>query len=183
MIYLVTQNAGKVRAANASFKPYGIELLPVNRDYPEIQADTSLEIARFTALEAARDYGQPTIREDHSLFINELGIPGPYTQYIERKIPAEKLLQILAGARDRSGHFELAAVYAEPDGSYKEFSYTVAIHIKTEVIIPDARGGWNGLLALEGESRAFTEYPESERIDTWRKNFDAIATYLHERVS
>ena len=80
MIYLVTQNEGKVRAANASFLPFGITLYPVEREFEEVQADTSLEIARFTALQAAKELNRPAIREDHSLFINHLGIPGPYTQ-------------------------------------------------------------------------------------------------------
>lgn len=181
MIYLVTQNKGKVMAANASFSPYDIELSPVGKDFPEIQADTSAEIARFTALQAAREYSAPAIREDHSLVIRHLSIPGPYTQYIEKKISAEKLLLLLKDAPDRSGYFELAAAYAEPDGFVKEFSYTVEVYIKDMEVVSDPRHGWNGLLALKGESRAFTEYSEEERVEVWKKNFDAIAEFLSRR--
>lgn len=181
MLYLVTQNKEKIRAASRSFENTGISLLPVDRDYPEIQADTSAEIARIAALEAARDYQHPAIREDHSLFIRHLGIPGPYTQYIERMMPAEKLLELLSGAPDRTGYFELSAAYAEPSGFFKDFTYKVEIHIKEHIEVPDNHGGWNGVLALAGDQRAFTEYPETERVDVWRKNFDAIAVFLTDR--
>ncbi len=88
---------------------------------------------------------------------------------------------LLQGVLDRTGYFEIAAAYAEPDGFLKEYSYRVEIHIKTEEVIGDPRGGWNGVLALAGETRAFTEYPESERSGVWSKNFEEIADFLATR--
>ena len=181
MIYLVTQNKGKLAAAERSFAPYGIQLSTVNKDYPEIQADTSIEIARAGALAAAQELGAPAIREDHSLCIRHLGVPGPYMQYVERRWPPNKLLELLKDASDRSGYFELGAVYAEPDGFTKECSYTVDIRVKDQEVVPDPRGGWDGLLALAGEERAFTEYPESERYHAWSQNFDALAAFVSAR--
>jgi len=35
-------------------------------------------------MQAAKELNNPAIREDHSLFIEALGIPGPYTNYIEK---------------------------------------------------------------------------------------------------
>ena len=46
-IYLVTRNTGKLLAAKSVFDRYSIEIQGVERDYPEIQANTSLEIAKF----------------------------------------------------------------------------------------------------------------------------------------
>jgi XTP/dITP diphosphohydrolase len=181
MIYLVTQNKGKLAAAERSFAPFGIKLSTVAKDYAEIQADTSMEIARAGALAAAKELGAQAIREDHSLCIRHLGIPGPYTQYVERHIPVAKLLELLKDAPDRTGYFELAAVYAEPDGFTKECSYTVEIHIIEHEIAPDPRGGWGGLLALKGETRAFSEYSESERLSVWSKNFETLAAFINDR--
>ncbi|MBI2021615.1 hypothetical protein HYS93_01880 [Candidatus Daviesbacteria bacterium] len=107
-----------------------------------------------------------------------MGIPGPYTAFIEKKLKAEKLLRLLKDARDRSGYFELAAVYAEPLGFTKEFVYQVPIHIKLKEIVKDPRGGWDGILCLEGEKRAFTEYPYEERENVWNKNYQKIAEFL-----
>lgn len=179
-VYLITRNPGKIKSAQNVFDKYKITLLMPEKDYVEIQANSSLEIARFTAVEASKDLGKPVIREDHSLYLNSLGFPGPYTSFIEKKLSAEKLLKILESCDDRTGYFEIATVYAEPSGLVKEFVCKVPIHIKKEEVVPDSRGGWNGLLCLAGEQRAFTEYPEEERLDAWNKNFTDIAKFLAE---
>lgn len=176
-IYLVTKNEGKVKAANSVFLPVGVELKPVERDYPEIQADTSLEIAKHTALEAAKELNTPAIREDHSLYIHALGIPGPFTAYIERKIPTEKLLELLSHYSDRTGHFEVATVYAEPDGTTFEHTFEVPMTFGTESKGENPKG-WNGLIRLGEETRAITEYPEEERLNIWNQGYQKVADYL-----
>ncbi len=178
-IYLVTRNKGKLLAANSAFDNTGIFLKPVERDYPEIQADTSAEIAKYTALEAAKNLGAPAIREDHSLVLNALDIPGPYMNYFEKHVPPEKILKILERFNDRSGYFEVATAYAEPDGEVQQFSFRVPFRISKEM-----RGklqtGWNKILVLEGETRTLAEYPETERTHIWNKNYLAIVKYLKE---
>ena len=181
VIYLLIKNTGKIRAANSVFNQYGIEVKNIEKEYPEIQADSSAEIARYAALEATREFNVSVVREDHSLFIHALGIPGPYTNYIEKHLSTEKLLTLMQNESDRTGHFELALAFAEPNGSTQEFSYTVPIRIKEKIEVKDPRGGWNSILCLESETRAFTEYPEEERIDAWNKNYIAIAKFLKER--
>lgn len=165
-------------AAKTAFSQFGIKVSQIKKNFPEIQADTSLEIAKFTALQAAEELKLPVVREDHSLFISALGIPGPYTSFIEKHLPVEKLLKILETQKDRGGYFEIATVYAEPDSLTKEYVYKVPVSFKKEIKVPDPRGGWNGIIRLNGEERAFTEYPEKERIETWTKNYIALAKEL-----
>ncbi len=148
-INILTKNAGKLMAARLIFKRYGIEVNQIDKDYPEIQADNSLEIAKFTSLQAAKDLNLAVVREDHSLFINALGIPGPYTSYIEKQLPAKKLLEIMQDQPDRNGYFEVATVYAEPDGFTKEYI------LKAPII-----------------------FAEEERVEIWGKNYEAIAKWL-----
>lgn len=179
-VYLITRNPGKLQTAKKVFAKYGIELMMPEKDYVEIQASTSSEIAKYTALEAAKELNAPVIREDHSLYINCLGLPGPYTSFIDKKLSADKLLKIMENEQDRTGYFEIATAYAEPSGLVKEFVYQVPIHIKNKEVVKDPRNGWDGLLCLAGETRAFTEYPEEERIDSWSKNFNDIAKFLTE---
>ena len=150
--------------AKSVFDKYGVELKNVNQEFPEIQADTSLEIAKHTALEAYKATNLPVIREDHSLFINALGFPGPYIAFIEKKLSLERVLKLLDLSDDRTGYFEISTVYADPEGKVLEYSYQVPVHFKKEEVVKDPRGGWNGVLCLEGEKRAFTEYPETEDL-------------------
>lgn len=67
-INIITKNPGKMMAAKKAFDKYNINTAFIDKEYPEIQAETSLEIARFTALQAAKELNMPAIREDHSFF-------------------------------------------------------------------------------------------------------------------
>lgn len=176
-INLITKNPGKLMAAKSVFDRYNIKIITPDKDYPEIQADTSLEVARIIAIQAARDLNSPAIREDHSLFIHALGIPGPYTNYIEKKIPAGKLLEILKNFPDRTGHFEIATVYAGSDGKTFEYVFRVPVTFGEDIKGVNPRG-WNGLIRIGDETRAITEYPEEERLHIWAEGYEAVAKHI-----
>ncbi len=180
-VNLITKNPGKLLAAKNVFSKYGILVNKINKEFPEIQADTSLEIAKYTAIQAVEEFKMPMIREDHSMIINALGIPGPYTNFIEKHLSAEKLLEILKTQKDRSGYVEVATVYAEPNGFTLEYSYKVPIFFGDKILVPDPKNGWGGIIRLANETRALTEYPEEERINVWNKNYIAIAEFLTNR--
>ncbi|HAZ29140.1 TPA: hypothetical protein DCY43_00050 [candidate division WWE3 bacterium] len=181
-IYLVTRNTGKLLAAKSVFDRYSIEIQGVERDYPEIQANTSLEIAKFTAIEAAKDMGFPAVREDHSLFIHALGIPGPYTNYIEKKVSAIKLAELINILGDKTGHFEVATVLAYPSGETFEHVFQVPMTFGKEPK-GDNPKGWNGLIRLNNEEKAITEYPETERLHIWSQGYETVAKYLIAKPS
>ena len=176
-IYLLTKNEGKILAAKDVFSGYKIEVKMLDKEYPEIQANTSLEIAKDNAIIAAKEFNVPVVREDHSLFINELGFPGPYTKYIESKLPAEKLIKILKD--DWRGYFEIAAVYAEPNGFTKEFVFRVPIKISKE--IKGTKGNWDRVLMLADSNKTLSEQTEEENINVWNKNFVEIAKFLDRK--
>lgn len=180
-INLITKNPGKLLAAQNAFKKYKILINQITKEFPEIQADTSLEIAKYTALQAASELQLPIIREDHSMIINALGIPGPYTSFVEKHLSAEKLLEILKTQKDRSGYMEVATVYAEPSGFTLEYTYKVPIYFENKINIPDPKKGWSGIIRLANEARALTEYPEEERVNIWNKNYIFIAEFLNKK--
>lgn len=176
-VNILTKNPGKRRVAKNVFDKYNIHVNFIKKDYPEIQAENSMEIARFTALRAAKDLNIPVIREDHSFYIKALGFPGPYTNYIEKAISARKILNILKSYKDRSGYFEIATVYAEPEGFCKEYSFRVPAKIALQ-----ERGGlqrgWARIIQLADEERTLAEYPEEERVFVWGKNYEKIARWI-----
>jgi len=174
---ILTKNSGKQKAAKNVFDRYGIKTVFIEKDYPEIQADNSLEIARFTALQAAKDLNVPVIREDHSFYINFLKSPGPYTNYMEKVMSADKILNILKNSTDRSGYFEVATVYADPSGFIKEYSFQVPVEIDTEEK-GSLQKGWSRIIKLAGNNRTLAEYPEEDRLDVWGKNYEEIAKWL-----
>ncbi len=176
-IRILTKNKGKYECAKNTLTKFGIKVIQETKDFPEIQADTSLEIARYTAINASKVLKAPVIREDHSLFINALGFPGPYMNFIERSTPSEILLKILSPFKDRSGYFELALVYADQTGIVKEFSYKVPIHFSSK-IKGSLSDEWNKLIMLKDEKRTLAEYPETERENVWNKNYIQLAKFI-----
>ena len=179
-IYVLTKNPGKLQAARSAFAQFNIEINSLDLDIPEIQADASLEIARHAAVQAAKNSDQPVVREDHSLFIHALCIPGPYTTYIEKKISAEKLLTLIKFLGDNTGHFEVATVLAQPSGETFEHTFQVPMTFGKKVKGEDAKG-WNGIIRLLGEERAITEYPEEERLPIWNQGYLVVAKYLAQQ--
>ena len=180
-VFLITRNSGKLLAARKVFSKYNIQVKPIKKEYPEIQAKSSLEIARFTALEAIKNFKVPLIREDHSLFIHALnGFPGPYTNYFDKTIPVETLTEILSKFEDRSAHMELAAILAFPDGKFYEFVYQVPLKISKK--IKGNRGNWDKILMLSDDNQTFSESEEDARLDIWTKNYKEIAKLLSTKI-
>lgn len=180
-INLITRNPIKIKAAYGVFNKYNIQLSTIEKDYPEIQASTSLEIAKHTALEAAKEFNMPAIREDHSLFIHALNLPGPYVAYVEKILLAEKVIEICQKFNDFTGHFEVASVIASPNGQTFEYVFqiplTFGFEIKGENPI-----GWDGIIRLLDETRAIAEYPEDKRLHIWSQGYEKIAQYILEKA-
>ncbi len=163
-VFLITVNKGKLLAAQKAFSKYGIQVKQINKEYLEIQAKSSLEIARFTVLEAIKEFKVPVIREDHSLFIHSLnGFPGPYTNYFDKTMPVEILIKILSLFKDRSAHMELAAALALPNGKIYDFVYQVPLKISEN--IKGDKGNWDKVLMLPDDTHTFSESKEDGRLD------------------
>lgn len=112
---VITKNPGKIKIVEHVFTKYEKGFEFIDKEFPEIQAATSKEIAEFTAKQAAKELNIPVLREDASLYIRALGFPGPFTAYLEKMIPAKKLLKFLESFEDKSGYFERAVSFCEPN--------------------------------------------------------------------
>lgn len=175
-VYLLTGNPDKVKSAEKAFENTNIELKQLDEDYPEIQASSSLEVAKHTVEQAMEEYDKPIIREDHSVYLDAIpGFPGPYMSYFDKNIPAEKLLEILDG-EERTGYFEIGAVLGLPNGEVKEYEFRVPIEISDE-IRGDERN-WDRLMMLEGENETFAESSGESRLGIWNQNYRDIADDL-----
>jgi len=173
----MTKNKGKLAAAQSVFDKYSIEVRSLDFEVPEIQADTSIDVAKNMVLQAFEKFKEPIIREDHSLFIDEINFPGPFMAFAEKNISAEKLSLMLKNLSSTSGRFELAAAFADKEGTIHEFSYTVPVVFETTPRgIPS--DGWNQLIRFPEEKRVFTEYPSEERNHIWSKNYEEIVRLI-----
>lgn len=174
----MTKNLGKLAAARSVFDKFKIEVKSLEFEIPEIQSDRSIEIAKNMVIQAFEKFKEPVIREDHSLFIDEINFPGPFMAYAEKNISAENLTKMLKNLNSTSGHFELAAAYCDSNGNIYEFNYSVPVTFElTPKGIPS--DGWNQLIRFPEEKRVFTEYPAEERNQVWNRNYEKIAELIN----
>lgn len=176
-IYLLTGNPGKIKAANLVFNKHDVGVLPLELDIPEIQAETSAEIAKHMVEEAYKASGKPSIREDHSFYIKELGFPGPFMSYVDKAITPEQLLKILDTLESRDAYFELSAAYIDEKGKIHEFSYQVPVTMGSDIKGSD-RLRWERLMMFPGEDKTFAELDEDDRVEVWTKNYEKIAELI-----
>jgi XTP/dITP diphosphohydrolase len=179
-VYLLTGNPGKIKAANYIFNKHNTEVLPLELDIPEIQAESSVEIATYMVKEAFRLTGKPAIREDHSFYIKELGFPGPFMAYADKTVSPEQLLSILDTLESRDAYFELGAAYIDKMGEIHKFSYQIPITMSDTVRGTD-KLRWERLMMFPGGTKTFAEFTEDEDDPTiWSRNYEDIAQLIEK---
>ncbi len=175
-LHLLTQSTFKVETARLAWEPLGITVKQTAVGIPEIQASTNLEIARHTAITAATLLHHPVVREDHGFFLNAIpGFPGPFMAYIEKAVEPRWILKLLEGNHDRTAYFEMAIVYATPDGKTKEYVEKVPATIAMEVSAGSNEFNWDGIICLGADSRPLAEYPVKDRYHYFTGNYQRLA--------
>lgn len=176
-IHLLTGNPDKLKAARVVFDDYDIPVEALRDDAPEIQAATSKEIARYAVNAAYQELGVSVLREDHSFYIDELGIPGPFMAYMDKAVSVDQLISIVDTLRNRRAHFNIAAAFMSCEGELFETEYDVPV-----VIASEARGNpdlnWERAMILEGSDKTFAESPSEDREHLWQQNYREIARFI-----
>lgn len=184
-VSLLTWNADKVRAAQPIFDKYGIQLNLLKPDIEEIQASTSIEVAKHTAIEMAKRYNQSVIREDHALYIKWIfwdSFPWPFTSYFDKRVTAQDLVNVLYGNEAnlngplKEGYFELWCCFATPDGKTIENIHRVEIEISR--VLKWDRGNFDKILMIKWSGKTFAECKEWENAHYFSRNFELIAEYI-----
>jgi XTP/dITP diphosphohydrolase len=162
-VYFATGNAGKVLEAKIILGPYGIRVRAFKGKGEEIQADTSAEVASYSAKQASRRYQRSLIVEDAGLFVDSLGgFPGPFSSYVFSTIGIDGLLRLLEGARSRKASFKSAVAYCEPDGEPVVFAGQVQGRISGS---PVGRNGFgfDPVFLPSGSSKSMGELTVEEK--------------------
>ncbi len=144
----------------ASRHGYSLELYPGHK--LEIQADDLELIAENAALNAYRYLRKPLLVEDAGLFIKVLGgFPGPYSNYVYRKLGTRGILKLMQGAGNRDAYFESAAVII-----YKPCF--ISVKARTNGVITMAERGSGGfgfdpIFQPEDSRKTFAEMSIAEK--------------------
>ena len=102
-ITFVTGNEGKQAEVSAMLP---CQVIQRDMGYPEIQADTLQDVARYGLDWLRSRIDGPFMLEDAGLFIEELqGFPGVYSSYVYRTIGNQGILRLLKDADLRDAVF------------------------------------------------------------------------------
>lgn len=114
ILFFATNNAHKIEEVKYALTSYPLKVDQLNSKKLEIQAETVEEIAKYSALQAAKDCRVPLIVEDTGLLIDALnGFPGPYAAYIYATIGVRGILKLLESTSDRQAAFRSAVAFCD----------------------------------------------------------------------
>ncbi len=164
LLYLTT-NKYKIKEAKKHLvKKYGLKIEIKKPDFEviEIQADSSIEVAKFSVKYAAEKLKRAVLKSDTALYIDFLGgLPGPYNAYFDKQVGVEKFLRMLEGVKNRKARLEHSLGFCEPGGKPKVFTGGSTGRIATK-----ARGGvgrWHDFFYIpDGETATLSQLREKD---------------------
>ncbi|MCA0458962.1 MAG: non-canonical purine NTP pyrophosphatase [Chloroflexi bacterium] len=180
-IHFVTTNKGKADALKQIASHFGIEVVAVESELVEPQADSIIEVAQNKAAQAVKLLGKPVVVEDTGFAIDALaGFPGAYIKYALATIGAEGLIRLVEPFPSTTCRFVSVMCYAEPDGRQHTFIDDSAIGTLAKAIDPTpAPNAWSELWRVfipMGYSKTLSAMTESER-NTLMKEWQAGSVY------
>jgi XTP/dITP diphosphohydrolase len=183
-INFITTNKMKFEIAKAYFEKLSgdYELLQYEIDTPEIQHESVEEIARQSAIWAAKETGEPCIKMDVGFFINALnGFPGPFVKYANDWLTQEDFLALMEGKDDRSAYFEDATAIGYPDGTSEIFSLKNDGSISLSKDLTNNRWPANLLFIPTGHDSALGSMSDEDQNEYWGDgNWPKLVEFLKQ---
>lgn len=185
-IICVTGNTGKRRIfENTIGDLLDLEMRDV--DAPEIQSMDVEEVARTSALWAAREVDAPVLKTDIAYYIHALkGFPGPFVKWMNKTLGAENILKMMEGVTDRRVRLSNALAYATPDG----YAHVVRIDRDIEMLHDIIETPWESIFdkvtyADPEKTFRFAEKSFDEQIEYlsnyYRDGYRRMAQHIIER--
>lgn len=175
-IYFITTTKHKYDAFSQHVSLPGHQFEQLALETPEIQTESSLQVARFSADYMAKQLNHAVVREDVGHFIPSLhGFPGVYLKFIERQLGIEGTLRLLAG-KPRQSYFELAVSYADPAGHRYATSSKISGHLADQ---PAGEGHLTDTLFIpDGEVQTIAQLRNKKMFTRPHDHYDRLKDFL-----
>jgi XTP/dITP diphosphohydrolase len=164
-VYFITGNKGKVLEAKTKFSDLNIDIVQEDLGYPEIQADSLEDVARFGAEHVQKRFNHPFILEDAGLFIDLLdGFPGVYSAYVFYRIGCSGILKLLEGLDDNKRKATFKSVYAYGEPGKKPMLFVGESHGTISKKTLGKHGfGYDPIFIPDDETRTFAQMDAEEK--------------------
>ncbi len=160
----ITSNRGKFEELRARLDQVGIDSAQKQLRYPEVQANSLLEVTEAAmGWLAAQDQKGPYVIEDSGLFIDDLrGFPGVFSAHAFATIGIAGILALLEDRTRRDARFESCIGYCDKEGNV---SFFVGACHGTIALAPkgDQGFGFDPVFKPEGSDRTFGQMDCKEK--------------------
>lgn len=164
--FFVTSNVHKFHEARVVLSEFNISTAMLNSKTTEIQADDIDNIAKASALEAAKKTNMPIFVEDAGLFINALnGFPGPYSSYAYQTLGTRGILRLMKEVNRRDAYFYSAVAFCRSGKSNSLRCFSGKVDGKITLKERGSQGfGFDPIFEPSTEpSRTFAEMTQQEK--------------------
>ena len=182
-IVFVTSNKEKIQIAKNETKNTNIKIIPKKIDCIEIQDDDNLNIANYSSKYASEVTKSTVVKIDTGFYIEELnGFPGPYAEYVERKLTCKDILNLMKGKTSRRVYYKEVLSYCEKDSEpicFTSYTYgTIAYKESGEY-------GYNfdKIFIVENDDKTLANYCDEERVLKYNNSWKKLVNYLNTRNS
>jgi XTP/dITP diphosphohydrolase len=161
-LLVVTTNDGKFREFLEVLSSPEIIITRLNREYPEIQADSLEEVVEFGAHWLKGKARTPFVIDDSGLFIGGLrGFPGVYSSHAYKTVGNEGILRLMEGRTNRKAYFKTVI------GLFNGGNLRIFVGTRRGSITETPRGsngfGFDPIFCPSGSGRTFAEMTTSEK--------------------
>lgn len=194
-ISFVTSNPSKVKHAQLSLAPFGIDVEQLDIDLIESRAENQEDIALEKARQAFLAFGKPLIVEDSGFFIDALnGFPKTHIKFSLKTLGIENVLKMLEGVENRRCSWRMTLAYVSGEHDFKTFTFVepgeIALSVRPvarEILMSNY---WRIYIpkVIADNSLALSEMPEKDfqaTLDYFAKNnhFQQLGQWLAKHSS
>ncbi len=172
--FFVTTNTYKYEKFMEVARSIGLDCLLLREQTPEIQVDSNVDVAKFSAKWAAEQFQKNVICEDVGIYLNYYdGFPGVYLSQVEKWLGKKGFLKLMEGVADRTARWEYAASYCRPGGEPVVTNTFLEGKIAYEA---RGSGGWimDSIFVPKGSDRTIAELLDAREFKRSRAHYEAI---------
>lgn len=178
-ILFITGNKEKIAIANAILNPQNIKVKAVKIECPEIQEDDNVKIAVESAKYASEFTKSNVVKVDTGFYIEALGgFPGPYAEYVERKLDAQDILKMMADKTNRNAYYKEVLAYCEY--GKEPITFVTYTYGKIAFQLSGTKGyNYDRIFICDGDDKTMAHFDQKQRAEKYsHKNWENLVEYL-----
>lgn len=169
-IVFITGNKEKIAIAKTVLSKANIKLKAMSIDCPEIQSDDNEIIAKESAKYASHFIKNNVVKVDTGFYIEELnGFPGPYAAYVERKLDAQDILNMMKNKHPRKAYYKEVLAYCEYNKEPVIFTTYTYGNISEE-LSGDKGYNFDRIFICDGDDKTIANYNQKQRAEKYNNN-------------